>query len=162
MFLKDCKGLDELGLNIWEIYALILSIEDPLKRLKVLQSLRDGDLEIQPVFSYPYHWGAKARATYNMIIGKKEKRKFWLITKDMAIRVDVSAKYIKDFTHASLSMLSRNASAKEQKPLLPVAKEATPDQPAINLVPAVEIINSKMTPEYIGATPGLPQRTNLF
>ena len=114
------------------------------------------------MFSYPHHWGAKARATYNLLIGKKEKRKFWLITKDMAIRVDVSDKYIKDFTHATLSMLSWNASAKEQKPLLPVAKEATPYQPAINSVPAVEIINSKMTPEYIGATPGLPQRTNLF
>ena len=53
MFLKDCKGLDELGLDCWEIYALILSIEDPLKRLKILQSLRNGTLEIKPVFSYP-------------------------------------------------------------------------------------------------------------
>ena len=52
MFFKDYKGLDELCLDCWEIYALILTIEDPLKRLKVLNSLRNGTLEIRPVFSY--------------------------------------------------------------------------------------------------------------
>ena len=161
-FFKECKGLDELGLDCWELYALILTITDPLKRLKVLQSLRDGTLEIKPVFPFPYHWNQKSKATYNMIIGKKEMRKFWLLTNELAIRVDVPDKYIKDFMNASFSMLSKNASAEEQKPPPPVEEEATPYQPVISREHAIKVINSRMTPKYIDATPEMPRKTNLF
>ena len=81
-----------------------MSIPDPILRLKVMQELQTGELEIAPVFPYPANWSKIGRNAWNMIIGKKYRKKYFLYLKNKTIQVTVPEKYLRDFVYATMNI----------------------------------------------------------
>ena len=106
-FIKEYKGADKLGFTFDELHALLQSVEEPLRRFKLLQSIQAGRVRIYPVFQ-PYDITNKSlRDIFRRFFNKKDRRRYWIHTADETFMVDVDEKHLKHFVHASLSALGR-------------------------------------------------------
>jgi len=63
-----------------------------------------------PVPDFSNEWAKKA---FYSLINKAYRRKYWLITKDFTIMVNISRKNFCDFINATLSLLPKELEARE-------------------------------------------------
>jgi len=114
MFVKEFRGIDELGLTFWELMSFIKLICDFSKRLRILKSLQEGDFWIAPVFSVPDISNKWAKLAYDKLIKRAERRKYWLFTKNEKILITVPRRDFTTFINATLSLLPKDTMVQKQ------------------------------------------------
>lgn len=106
MFIKGYKGASKLGFTFDELYALLQSVEEPIRRFNLLKSAQVGKIRIYPVFQPHDITNKSLRDIFSRFFSKKDRRRYWIHTENETYMVDVEEKHLKYFVNASLSALS--------------------------------------------------------
>ena len=90
------------------------------QRLQLLEAVQKGELLAVPVHPFPRMSNKFAVRAYNKIIGKSGMRKYWLLSNDFALIVNIPVVDFRTFIHATLALVPK---AEEIKMLDTVSAE---------------------------------------
>ena len=104
-FMKDFKGIDQLGLALDELLVLIKSTHDDKFRLNMLKALQYCNLKIIPLFTPLIETKISTQKAFFKLFKLKDLLKYHIIAGGQSTLVEVAAKDSKKFNQAILSVL---------------------------------------------------------